>query len=503
LSVISTVPATPRSPAREPGPVALSAHGVTKVFDGTTANDGVDFVARCGEVHALLGENGAGKTTLISILCGQYRPDGGEIEVAGVKRRFHSPRDALRAGIGVVHQDLRQVARFSVVENVVLGTADRPTRAAERRVAKIADDLGFQLDPRAIVAALSLGERQQLEIVKLLYRGMSVLILDEPTAVLAPQRSAQLFRALRRLADDGKAVVFISHRLREVTVAADVVTVLRRGRVVAHRAVAGAEQEELAALMVGDELAEAVVAEPGSPREPVLELERAAWGSGRRAVNGVDLRVCRGEIVGVAGVSGNGQVELAELAAGIVRPERGARRVRGTTIAFIPEDRLATGLVGRMSIAENLAFRRFDRPPMSTRLWLRRGRIREHARHLIERFRIPTANAGLQVAKLSGGGLQRVIVAREINEAPDLLVAAQPTRGLDVVSAQAVRRQLVAARDAGAAVLLVSEDLDELLELADRLVVMLGGRIVAEVPRGAASRADLGRHMTGTARQEH
>jgi general nucleoside transport system ATP-binding protein len=476
--------------------VALSAHGITKVFDAKPANDNVDFTARCGEIHALLGENGAGKTTLISVLCGQYRPDAGVIEVAGVAARFSTPRDALRAGIGVVHQDLRQVERFTVVENVVLGTDDRVGRAAEQKVAEIARGLGFDLDPSAIVAGLSVGERQQLEIVKLLYRGTSVLILDEPTAVLAPQQSDQLFRALRVLADEGKAIVFISHRLPEVTAAADVVTVLRHGRVVTHRVVAGAKPEDLAALMVGDEAGEAVVAQPGSPAGPTLELRNAAYGSGRRALHDVSLSIRRGEIVGVAGVSGNGQVELAEVAAGMVEPSAGNRTVHGEVVAFIPEDRLATGLVPGMTVGENLAFRCFHRPPMSTRVWLRRSRLREHAQRLIERFRIPTSNARLEVAKLSGGGLQRVIVAREMTEAPDLLVASQPTRGLDVVSARAVRLQILAARDAGAGVLVVSEDLDELIELSDRILVLLAGRVAAELPRGTG-RGELGRHMTG------
>ncbi|HET8754463.1 MAG TPA: ABC transporter ATP-binding protein [Solirubrobacteraceae bacterium] len=484
------------------GAIALSARGITKVFDGKPANDDVDFTVRCGEIHALLGENGAGKTTLISVLCGQYRPDAGSVEVAGEPRRFSSPRDALRAGVGVVHQDLRQVGRFSVVENVVLGTRDRVTRAAEQRVAEISRDLGFHLDPRAIVSGLTVGERQQLEIVKLLYRGMSILILDEPTAVLAPQQSDQLFRALRQLASAGKAVVFITHRLPEVIAAADVVTVLRHGRVVAHRPVAGARPDDLASLMVGDDAGEAVVAAPGSAGDPVLELQDAACGSGRRALNGLSLTVRRGEIVGVAGVSGNGQVELAEVAAGMLAPSRGTRAVHGEVVAFIPEDRLATGLVGGMSIGENLAFRRFGRAPMSRRGWLHRGRIREYAHQLMERFRIPASDHRLQVAKLSGGGLQRVIVAREITESPDLLVAAQPTRGLDIVSADAVRAQIVEARERGAGVLLVSEDLDELMALADRVLVMLGGRAVAEFGRGQATRAEIGRSMTGARREE-
>jgi simple sugar transport system ATP-binding protein len=466
------------------------------------ANDAVDFEVRSGEIHALLGENGAGKTTLISMLCGHYRPDSGVIEVDGQAKRFGSPRDALRAGIGVVYQDLRQVERFSVVENVVLGTSHRASPAAEERVRELCRELGFDLDPRAIVTSLSVGERQQLEIVKLLFRGASTLILDEPTAVLAPQQSEQLFAALRRLASDGTAVVFVSHRLREVTAAAEVVTVLRHGRVVAHRPVAHAAPEELARLMVGDEHTGHLETRSGSPGDAVLQLERASYQAGRRPLYDLTLDVHAGEIVGVAGVSGNGQVELTELAAGLVEPSGGTRRSGAKVVAFIPEDRLATGLVAPMSIAENLAFRRFHRRPMSTPLWLRARQVREHARQLIERFRIPTTNPRTQVASLSGGGLQRVIVAREITESPDLLIAAQPTRGLDVVSAQAVRVQIVAARDAGAGVLLVSEDLDELLELCDRILVMLGGRIVAELPRDQATRRELGRHMTGAAKAD-
>jgi general nucleoside transport system ATP-binding protein len=291
--------------------------------------------------------------------------------------------------------------------------------------------------------------------------------------------------------------VFVSHRLREVTAAAGVVTVLRDGRVVAHRPVADAAPEELARLMVGDEAPPVVQAEPGTPRETVLELTRVSSAGGRRQLHDLNLAVRAGEIVGVAGVSGNGQVELAELAAGLIKPSHGTCMRAADVVAFIPEDRLATGLVAPMSIAENLAFRRFHRSPMSTPVWLRGRRLREHAQALIERFRIPTRNPRTRVASLSGGGLQRVIVAREITESPDLLVAAQPTRGLDVRSAQAVRTQIISARGAGAGVLLVSEDLDELLELCDRIVVMLGGRIVAELPRERATRRELGRHMTG------
>jgi simple sugar transport system ATP-binding protein len=482
--------------------LTLSARGITKSFDGKFANENVDLELRGGEIHALLGENGAGKTTLISVLCGQYKADSGEVKIDGERLQFSSPRDALRAGIGVVHQDLRQITRFTVIENVVLGSDHGVGREAERKVEEIGKGLGFELDPKANVGSLSIGERQQLEIIKLLYRGSRILILDEPTAVLAPEQSKGLFDALRRLAGEGKAIVFVSHRLREVTEAADRVTVLRHGKVVAKRPVEEADPAELAALMVGDDAEPPLTVTPGRAAEPVLILREARCGSGRRALTGVDLTVRRGEIVGVAGVSGNGQVELAEVAAGMRRLDHGYREDSAEQIAFIPEDRLATGLVGSMSIEDNLAFRRYGRGPMSTPLFLRRSKIRGWANELIERFAVPTNRPQLNVAALSGGGLQRVIIAREISESPDLLIASQPTRGLDVVSAGGVRQQIVAARDAGAGCLVVSEDLDELLHLSDRIVVMLGGQIVAALERGEADRTTLGRRMTGVSDAE-
>jgi simple sugar transport system ATP-binding protein len=489
--------------AGAPGPAPLLvARGVTRAFNGNIANDDVDFSVRPGTVHALLGENGAGKTTLISILCGQYRADEGEILLEGRPLSLHSPRDGLRAGIGVVHQDFRLVQRFNVAENVILGTSQRPGRETERRVAEVAGELGFELDPRRVVAELSVGEQQQVEIVKVLYRGSRVLIFDEPTAVLTPQQAAQLFSALRELASRGKAVVFITHRLREVTEVADRVTVMRRGRVVADRDVADLTHQQLAELMVGEEVPARSPAGPGAPGPTVLELERLRCeGDGRRVLDEVDLVVHGGEIVGIAGVSGNGQRALAEVAAGIRRFERGVRRCAAASVAFVPEDRLATGLVASMSTADNLAFRRFQEPPLSSRVWLRRRRIEAFARELIERFRIPTQRPREPVGRLSGGGLQRVLLARELEEGPALIVASQPTRGLDVVSANAVRERLVAARDSGAGVLLISEDLDELIELSDCIAVILGGRIVAEFSRGEASRRELGLWMTGAGEQ--
>lgn len=487
-----------------PGPEGASllvASGITRSFGNNLANDDIDLEIRAGRLHALLGENGAGKTTLISILSGQYRADAGEIRVRGSAVEPRSPREGLRAGIGVVYQDFRLVPKFTVTENVILGTSEAPGPKAERRVAAAAKEIGFELDPHELVGRLGVGKQQQVEVLKLLYRGTEILILDEPTAVLTPQQSRRLFAALRKLADSGKAVVFITHRLREVSEGADWVTVLRDGRVVADRAVADLDHARLAELMIGERLVETEIP-AGAAANPVLKLAGVHCGSqGRGSLRGVDLEVRGGEIVAVAGVSGNGQLELAEVAAGVRPIDSGERAVDADSTAFIPEDRLLTGLVGQMSIADNLAFRRYDRPPFSTRLWLRVHRIRDHAQRLVSEFAIPTRSTRDAVGKLSGGGLQRVILARELEPRPGLIVASQPTRGLDVVSLEAIRGRLIAARDAGAAVLMITEDLDEAIEMADRVIVIYSGEIVGEFSRGEADRAQLGLLMGGGRRR--
>jgi simple sugar transport system ATP-binding protein len=477
----------------------LQARGISKSFGDRLANDHVDLTVHGGDIHALLGENGAGKTTLISILCGQYRPDAGHVVVRGHTLTPGSPRAALQAGIGVVHQDFRLVPRFTVTENVVLGTNAWGHRKAEADVAARALIAGFRLEPRAPAWALSVGELQQLAILKLLYRGLDILILDEPTAVLSPPQTEELFASMRRLAADGKSIIFITHRLREVTEVADEVTILRQGRVVADRSVAGLSHQQMSVLMVGASDADrAIEGEEKAAGESLLELSSVSVeGRGVKALDSIDLVLRRNEIVGIAGISGNGQTALAEVAAGIVRPASGRRRCSTSAVAYIPEDRLNRGLVGTMSVADNLAFRRYGNPSMSHPLWLWTGRIAALARDLIDTFKIPTNRPRSMVSELSGGGLQRVLLARELSEEPDLIIAAQPTRGLDVASAAMVRRQLIGHRDRGAGVMLISEDLDEVLELADRVLVIFKGAIVAEYAGRDPDRTEIGLRMGG------
>jgi len=477
----------------------LDAKGITKSFGDRLANDHVDLTVQAGEIRALLGENGAGKTTLISILCGQYRPDAGHVAVRGRTLTPGSPRAALQVGIGVVHQDFRLVPRFTVTENVVLGTRAWGGRKADEEVAAQARAAGLQLDPRAPTWALSVGELQQLAILKLLYRGLEILILDEPTAVLSPPQAAELFKTMRRLAAGGKSIIFITHRLREVSEVADEVTILREGRVVADRAVSGLDHHQMGVLMVGEgKTGSSLAGGAGGTGESMLTLESiVVEGRGVKALDGVNLEVRRNEIVGVAGISGNGQTALAEVAAAIVRPASGRRICGAHAVAYIPEDRLNRGLVGTMSVSDNLAFRRYGSSSMSHPLWLWTNRMRALARQLITAFNIPTKRPGSAVAEMSGGGLQRILLARELSEEPDLIVAAQPTRGLDVASAAMVRGQLARHRDRGAGVLLISEDLDELLDMSDRLVVIFKGAIVAEYANGMFNRTEIGLRMGG------
>jgi ABC-type uncharacterized transport system ATPase subunit len=471
-------------------------------------------------VHALLGENGAGKTTLSNILTGLYRPDEGEIVLFGERVEFQSPRDALDAGIAMVHQHFRLVSPFTVAENVVLGDHRdagrsfllRP-RTIEARVEELALRYGLAVEPRARIWQLSVGEQQRVEILKALYQNARILILDEPTAVLTPQEAEALFVTIRALAADGRTVIFISHKLNEVKAVADRVTVLRRGQSVATVSAAEATPRSLAALMVGREVE---LGRPTSDRsavgEPVLEVAElsADRDRGGPAVTDVSLTICAGEIVGVAGVAGNGQRELAETIVGMRPATAGTVRVRRRAlrngdpreaiesgVAYVPEDRLGTGVAPGLSVASNIVLKSYRGAPIASGPMLRFRRIRELAEGVIERYDVRTSGPHVPAWQLSGGNLQKVVLAREFSGEPAVLVAASPTRGLDVSGIETVHSYLRDAASRGVGILLISEDLDEILALADRIAVMYEGAVVGERDVRLATVEDLGLLMAG------
>jgi simple sugar transport system ATP-binding protein len=495
--------------------------GITKRFPGVIANEDVHFEAAAGEVHALLGENGAGKTTLSNILTGLYRPDDGEIELYGAPVHFHSPRDALDAGICMVHQHFRLVSPFTVAENVVLGDHRAEgrgfvlrRRAIESAVAELASRYGLDVAPRARVWQLSVGEQQRVEILKALYRDARVLIMDEPTAVLTPQEAKGLFETLRAMAADGRTVIFISHKLHEVMAVADRVTVLRGGRTVETVDTTDASPRSLAALMVGREIDEArrVERAPADRDDVVLEVTglNVVGDRGGLAVEDVSLSIRSGEIVGVAGVAGNGQRELAEAIYGMRDVTTGTVAVAGSTlrsgdpraaiaagVAHVPEDRLGTGLAPSLSIASNAVLKSYRRAPVSRGPMLVRSRMREAGRSLIEGYDVKAPGPDTPARNLSGGNLQKLVLGREFRGSPKVLVAAQPTRGLDVGAIETVHSYLRSAASQGVAVLVISEDLDEIRALADRIVVMYEGRVAGERDPEATSVEEIGLLMAG------
>ena len=497
--------------------------GITKRFPGVLANDRVDFEAAAGEVHALLGENGAGKSTLSNILTGLYRPDEGSISLYGEAARFDSPSDVIDAGIGMVHQHFRLVPPFTVAENIILGE-HRPEarsfvvnpRRIERDVAGLGERYGIAVDPRARVWQLSVGEQQRVEILKALYREARILILDEPTAVLTPQEAESLFVTLRRMSEEGRTVIFISHKLHEVKAVADRVTVLRGGRAVATVDAAGATARELAALMVGREVELARRVERLTPPrdESALSVEGLSvrGDRGEEAIRGVALSLREGEIVGVAGVAGNGQRELAEAITGLRPFAAGSvhvrdRRLRGgdpraaisAGIAHVPEDRLGTGVAPGLNIAENSVLKSYRDRGISIGPFLNWGMIREVARDLIRRYGVSAPGPQLRARDLSGGNLQKLILGREFSSTPKVLIAASPTRGLDVGAIETVHAYLREAAGEGVAVLLISEDLDEILALADRVVVMYEGELTGEFDPRTATIEEIGLAMAGGA----
>jgi general nucleoside transport system ATP-binding protein len=499
----------------------LELRGITKRFPGIVANDGVDFDLRKGEVHALLGENGAGKSTLMNVVYGLYRPDEGQILINGKPAELGSPKAAIENGIGMVHQHFMLIPVMSVAENIVLAT--EPTHkgflldyaAAEKRVREISTRFGLAVDPRAIVQDITVGQQQRVEILKALYRGADILVLDEPTAVLTPQEALELFAIIRSLTEQGKSIIFISHKLNEVTEVADRITVLRRGKRIETLPASGATEEGLARLMVGREVLLRVDKTPAQPAAPLLSVHGLTVEDDRgiEQVRDVSFEVKGGEIVGIAGVDGNGQTELIDAIAGLRESKAGkivigSEDVTGDTckecldagLGHIPEDRQRRGLILDFSLAENIALHDYDHPPASRYGWLFPKRLLEKGAMLLKEFDVRGGGPQTRAGGLSGGNQQKVVLAREIDRNPKVLIAAQPTRGLDVGAIEVVHRRLVEERDEGRGILLVSLELEEILSLSDRILVIFEGRIVGEFPPGV-SEEELGVAMTGGGRK--
>ncbi len=500
----------------------LELREITKQFPGVLANDAVDFDLRRGEVHALLGENGAGKSTLMNILYGLYHPDAGEIVVHGKPLRIHSPHEAIAAGIGMVHQHFMLIPVMTVAENIVLAEEPRTGgilldySSAEGQVRELSNQFGLAVDPHAKIESITVGQQQRVEILKALYRGAEILILDEPTAVLTPQEAEELFKVIASLTSQGKSIIFISHKLHEVREIADRVTVLRRGKKVATVPAAGATEEDLARMMVGREVLLRVDKKSAHPGEVLLEVEdlHVIDDRGLEAVKGVSLTVRAGEIVGLAGVDANGQSELIDAITGLRKVHSGritcagedlthadARASLDAGVGHIPEDRQRRGLVLDFTLAENLALHDYDKEPDSKYGFLFPGRLLARARTVLRQFDVRGGGPLTRAGALSGGNQQKVVLAREIDRDPKVLIAAQPTRGLDVGAIEFVHRRLVEERDEGRAILLISLELEEVLSLSDRILVIYEGLIVGEFSPDV-SEQELGMAMTGGGRKE-
>jgi ABC-type uncharacterized transport system ATPase subunit len=500
------MPVIPSKQSISEAPPIVEMAGIVKRFPGVLANDHVDFQLRGGEVHGLLGENGAGKSTLMNVLAGLYRPDEGTIRVRGQALSFASPRDAIRAGIGMVHQHFMLVPSQTVTENILLGL-DEPRflmqlSRYDEKVAELADRFGLKVDPRARIWQLSVGEQQRVEILKMLYRGAAVLIMDEPTAVLAPQEIEGLFATMRSMIAEGKSVIFISHKLQEVSAIADRVTVLRRGAVTAAGIPSkGVSRQELARLMVGREVVFQLKKRPTQPGKTVLDVKDvyAESDKGLPALRGFSVTVREKEIVGVAGVAGNGQSELSQVIAGLRTCKRGKVLLNGDTVsnhdtlfgirrgmAYVPEDRTHVGTAPGLSITDNLIMKKYRQAPLSRGGFLDMIAATKFAMDLKQSYDIIAPRITTPVRLLSGGNLQRVILAREFSGEPTFILAVQPTRGLDVGAIEGVHQLLLAQREAGAAILLISEELEELLALSDRVYVIYEGKSMGELNTGTA-----------------
>lgn len=504
-------------------PLVIEMRGIVKRFPGVLANDHVDFELRAGEIHALLGENGAGKSTLMNVLAGLYKQDAGTIKVKGKILEFASPRDAIKAGIGMVHQHFMLVPSQTVTENILLGL-DEPRflmrlNEYDKRIADLGDTFGLKVDPRAKIWQLSVGEQQRVELLKMLYRGADVLVMDEPTAVLAPQEIDGLFETLRSMVAQGKSVIFISHKLNEVSSIADRVSVLRRGKVTASGVPAkGVSKQELASMMVGREVALFVDKKPKDAGKVILDVKdvHAENDKGLPALRGLSLHVRAGEIVGLAGVAGNGQIELSQVIAGLRKCKQGDVELDGDKVSnrdtlygiqhgmsYVPEDRTHVGSSPNLSVTDNVIMKNYRKAPISKGSMIDMNAASKFAQQLKEAYDIIVPTVNTPVRLLSGGNLQRVILAREISGHPNFMVAVQPTRGLDVGAIEGVHRLLLTQREADAAVLLISEELEELLALSDRVYVIYEGKIMGEVKVAAGEPEErlieaIGLMMTGT-----
>ncbi len=495
---------------------AVEMHDIVVRFPGVLANDHVNFTLKTGEIHALLGENGAGKSTLMNVLAGLYHPTEGTLKVHGKPVNFNSPKDAIAAGIGMVHQHFMLVPTQTVTENILLGLDDPKfflnLPQYDQKILELEEQFGLHVSPTAKIWQLSVGEQQRVELLKMLYRGADILILDEPTAVLAPQEIDELMNTLRSMAAQGKSIIFISHKLHEVTQIADRVTVLRKGKVTAEGIdAAGLTASKLAQLMVGREVVFTIKKTPREPGDVVLKVDNvhAINDKGVPALRGVSLEVRSGEILGIAGVAGNGQSELAEVITGL-RPCTGKITVNGVDVAnrppivainsgvaHIPEDRGKVGTAPNLTITENTIMKNYRHAPVGNGWSIDFGKARSFARKLKEKYDILAPSVRIPARKLSGGNLQKVILAREISANPQLMVAVQPTRGLDVGAIEAVQTLLLEQRDAGAAILLISEELEELFSLSDRIAVIYEGEIMGIVPADEADVNEIGLMMTG------